>query len=537
MKSFFTKYHVHLFFLLIILVGLFTFKDYGSYDDEFLQRKHSIVSYYRIKSTITSKYHSNCVPSFDKNSGIEKAIAKENVHRCLNKYPYRYYGVALQLPLVFIEDIFDFKLGYQTAFYIRHLYTFIIFFLSLICLYKIIDKYIIKNKKYALIAVLLMVLSPRMYGEAFYNIKDSLFMSMSIINLYFIFKYFKNSSFKNLSLLCFISALVINSRIVGGLYIGLAFLYNIIRKRKNIEECIKSSLLIIILTFVFYIIVTPASWDNPLMFPFQTLGFFYNYVDPISKLEIFCLHYGKFYSSTNLPSNYIPTWIFITTPILYIVLFVIGVIVEIFTGVKKLIKKKNSINFELLFCNIILISILLLVIIKRPTLYGGWRHLYFLYPLIIIDALVGLKWLLGIKKIKKLIIVLLIGNSLLLTYWMIKNHPYQYEYYEYIFEDKIVKDFSINYYQTSNVDAVRYILKHDKRKKIKVLILNDKNNSGIRLAKDYKRIVLVNDVKRADYTIDNYIYDDGSLQKLYKEVYTVKLDNKYRLFTVYRGNN
>lgn len=533
-KCFFAKSYVHMFFLTILVVGFCTFRDYGIYIDESLQRTHSLISYYKVKSFVHGKSIDYCGVAFNKDDPIEKFAEEEHIKRCISKYVYKYYGVAMQMPLVFIEDIFNFKLSFQTIFYIRHLYTFLIFFLGLVFLYKIMTNYIIKDKKYALAAVLFMVLSPHMYGEAFYNIKDSLFMSISVINLYFIFKYLKNSNLKNLIVLCFISALVINSRVVGGIYIAVALLYNIIYKRKDIKKMLKSSLLMTSFTYIFYILITPASWANPLTFPFEAIKFFFNYLDPISKTNFSCLHFGKVYLSTNLPWHYLPVWIFITTPLLYIVLFLLGIVTSSSSVIKKIIDKKiKSINFELLFVNIILIFMLLFVIITRPTLYAGWRHLYFLYPLIIIDCIVGLKVLFNIKYLKKFVLAIVIINSILLTIWMIKNHPYQYEYYEYPLRDKIIKNFGMNFYKVSNVDAIKYILNHDKRKIIKVITHNNDNVNYIKMVDDYKRIEPVYDIYDADYIISNHLDDKNKYGK-YTKIYTKKIDNKYTLFTIYK---
>lgn len=119
-------------------------------------------------------------------------------------------------------------------------------------------------------------------------------------------------------------------------------------------------------------------WYDTIMFPIELVKFFYNYSDPLSKFIQTTYCFGEVVKSTNLPWHYVPVWIIITTPILYIVLFIIGSI----NNMNVIIKKKlEKVNIYLLFTNIILFSTLLFCIIAKPTLYGGWRHLYWLYTI------------------------------------------------------------------------------------------------------------------------------------------------------------
>ena len=113
------------------------------------------------------------------------------------------------------------------------------------------------------------------------------------------------------------------------------------------------------------------------------------------------------------------------------------------------------------------LKIKLFFIIFKPTLYGGWRHLYFLYPLIIVDSILGVKFLLDkCLKIRKLIIFIIIINCFVLIIWMIKNHPYQYNYFDLTFKDYYVNNFENDYWKLSYTEALKYILKKDKRDKI-----------------------------------------------------------------------
>ena len=117
-----------------------------------------------------------------------------------------------------IESIFNYKLDYSAIYLIRHFYKFLIFFLSLIYFYKILSKFNFKCKKLSLLSVLFLVLSSRIFGDAFYNIKDLMFMSLTIITIYYCLMYLNQPKFLNLFILALVSAIAINLRFIGAVY-------------------------------------------------------------------------------------------------------------------------------------------------------------------------------------------------------------------------------------------------------------------------------------------------------------------------------
>ena len=282
-------------------------------------------------------------------------------------------------------------------------------------------------------------------------------------------------------------------------------------------------------------------WSNPIMYPIELINFFYNYSDPISNYTQITYYFGEVIKSTNLPWHYVPVWIIITTPIIYIILFIIGSINNICIIIKKKLRKVNA---YLLFTNIILFGTLILCIITKPTLYGGWRHLYWLYPLIIINSIIGLKYLFNkcmTSKLIYLVMGLLLINQVFIVSWMIKNHPYQYNYFNMPIRKYALDNFEVNYYKLSNTDAIKYIAKNDKRKKIYVKSEYNSVISNILTKKDRDRIKISETVFDENY-IDNNKYDyiiysnreyDESLKHDYKEIRVQKMDG-YRLYTIYK---
>lgn len=514
-------------FLVLFIIGLFTFKDYGVSTDEQMQKEHLLQNYYEYVKLFENITHT-------KNNSIKNAYEYKKLNmEGINSYIYKYYGVGIQFPLILIEQITNFKLDISIYYYIRHLYTFIIYFISIIYFYLMLNRYILKNQKYSILGTMFLVLSPRIYGDSFYNIKDLVFMSLCIINCYYCLKLLNTNrdNIKDIIKLSLITALTINSRIIGGFIIFLFFIMKFLINTKDIRKVLLSFIKIIIFTYGFYFIMTPAMWYSPFTYIIDSIGFFYNYEDPYSHIVNLCYYLGKWIYSNELPWHYVPVWIFVTTPIVYMIFFLIGNI----KNINDIIKRR--INLNIMFLNIILFVILLFFIIFKPTLYGGWRHLYFLYPLIIVDSILGVKFLLDkCLKIRKLIIFIIIINCFVLIIWMIKNHPYQYNYFDLTFKDYYVNNFENDYWKLSYTEALKYILKKDKRDKIKVRSNHNLCCDRILEQKDRKRVYLNApniDFSSKDNDYYDYIIGFHIDSKDYSELYYKEI-NGVRLYTIYK---
>jgi len=96
----------------------------------------------------------------------------------------RYYGVILQVPMLCAEFLAWFELPTKKMWLIRHGVTFGYFYISLIAFFLLIRR-CLDSDWLGLLGVLLLVLTPRIFAEAFYNIKDIGFLASFIIALFF----------------------------------------------------------------------------------------------------------------------------------------------------------------------------------------------------------------------------------------------------------------------------------------------------------------------------------------------------------------
>ena len=150
-------------------------------------------------------------------------------------------------------------------------------------------------------------------------------------------------------------------------------------------------ILFCIFYFIFLIFLWPILWSNPIDNFILAFNWFSSQI-----VEIRMLFDGKYIYTSFLPYNYIFTWIFITTPILYTILFVIGYIAMFKRFFIKFLNiKDNAYYYDLwrgvnekkdLFILFNITGVISYFILSDVILYNGWRHIYFINTFIIYIA-------------------------------------------------------------------------------------------------------------------------------------------------------
>lgn len=317
------------FFLIIFLIGLNIFSHYGISIDEDNSRTNGLVSLNYVIEILN-------LDAFEK----LKSLNLPQIH----EYPEQGNGVIFDLPLSLFELIFNID-NSRDIFLYRHFFTFLIFFVSLIYFYFILkDRF--KSYLLAVLGVLLLILSPRIFAQSFYNSKDIIFMSLNIINLYYGIKYLENSNIKNGIFFSLTSGLSVGCRILG-IYLPLLIcifkFIQILRSNKDTKtECLKL-LKIFLFILLFIYIFWPYLWANPL------INFYKAFINiGYHDVGIYNFFLGKYIPVEFVPWNYSFVWIAVTTPISYILLFILGIILFVRRLIKRILKiDENSIYNDL----------------------------------------------------------------------------------------------------------------------------------------------------------------------------------------------
>jgi tetratricopeptide (TPR) repeat protein len=144
-----------------------------------------------------------------------------------------------------------------------------------------------------------------------------------------------------------------------------------------------------------------------------------------SLVHIWEIFEGKRYYMKDLPWHYIPKSILITVPI-----FVLAGFFLVFPMMFVLLKKHKKATVGILL--FVMIFPVAYIIYKHAVVYSSWRHVLFIYPPMVILSAAGWQALSSVFKNNTLKLSILAIAAVLVAkvgLWMVKNHPYEYVYY------------------------------------------------------------------------------------------------------------
>jgi len=503
----FNKKITYAIFLLFFFIGIYTYKDYGiSVDEEFERRVGFYWLEYVLSFTTFDNFYNSALLKLNEITGFTLPTAKDN----------KFYGVIFNLPMAFLEVVFEIN-DSKEYFHLRHLFNFLLFFVSSIFFYKLLLSRFLKYN-IALLGTLFFILSPRIYGDSFFNNKDIVFLSLVSIALYFCIKAIEKDNYKNLLIFSIFAAICTSSRILGIIFpisFILFYFLSFFQENKNLKKIIFFT----ISYFIFLIIFWPALWENPI----ENFFLAFKYFSDLQGFNIKMFFNGEYISTNFLPYSYIFTWILITTPILYILLFLIGyyyIFKKLFIRFINIKEKSNypdlwrDINEKQdLFIFFILTSVIFYLITFNVRLYTGWRQIYFLNVFIIYISVYGFyKIHLNLKsKIKPNIQFGLIGLFLIfIVYKMIIYHPYQNLYFNSVFNKNAHNKFEVDYWGLTGKKFLESVLILEKNKnqiKIGVASFIPLERSLKLLSKEEREKIIIvgQDYEKADYIYTVFI--------------------------------
>lgn len=504
-----TEWLTVFFFLLLFIVGIAGAKDYGISYDEIIERNSSLITYKYIvpglEETVTDTVNFSALPD-------------------LPVYVDRYYGMVLQEIPVIIEHIFGFQLSYRNVFFLRHFFTFCVFFVGLLYFFFFLKECGFR-KRYCFLGVFMLFLSPRILADACYNIKDLPFMCLTIVTLFYCIRFIRYGKLKEGVLWCLSGALCANVRVVGALFFAIGeLLYLFGGEKEKFVKRLRTAVGLGSVCLLLYVLMMPALWENPVQGIIEILTSFSNF----SRWGGANYYLGQWYPEGTEPWHYIFVWIFATTPIAYTVCFTGGLL----CAIKKFVKKEKDIT-PILLCGLCTLIPILYLLVGHPVVYNGWRHFFFLHPLFLYFAILFVdemeRGLFGNKHVFYLVVSGLGGSFIITSSWMLKNHPYEYVYFNPLIREYAMENLEKDYWAVSEYVHLKEIVKEDKSDLIKVYVVSGSGNGCYRLAdEDRRRILLVDEtgVPAADYVVKTYALKEESFpfEYLFQRVKDVTVD-------------
>ncbi len=511
-----------LLFIVIFIVGIVIYDDYGLSTDEPTERTSSFVN---LKFILRKVLGEAAVPDPLKN------------YPELETYLDNEYGVLLQMPVALVEYFSAFSLDSQTVYKIRHLWVFLNFYLAAICFYQMILKRY-KKRLPAILGLIFLVLSPRIFAESFYNIKDILFFSWFLISLFFLERFVFSPSVLNAVLLSVAVTIAANTRVVGFLVLLFPFLYLFalwLQKKIPFGRLVMLSIVFILVSGLLWIAFLPMAWQDPIFFIKEVIAEFSHYPNIVGELYL-----GNLVQSDHLPWHYSFVWLGATTPLFYCGLFLVGLIFQLISLLRKTDDFAAAFfDAAMIFCFFIPI---LLVIVMKSILYNGWRHLYFVYGPFLYIAVSGVAGLLGSGK--RIVRYGFLGAALISCFltiaWMIRNHPYQMVYFSPLFSENAKDLFSKDYWYLSEKECLEFIAAVDSDERI--VVSGDSEDL-------HRNLAVLNPTDRrrfapqyhgyggtpSKYYIFNYTHTSGDEKSVpyYRPVYHVRTE-QMKLATVFQ---
>jgi hypothetical protein len=464
----------------------------------------------------------------------------------------RYYGVAVELPFAFIETAFH--MNSHDTFVFRHIATFFIFligvyFFYLLCLRRF------KSVWLPLLGAVFLIVTPRMFADAFFNSKDIPTMVFFIISIYTLLLYLEKPSFRTISWHAIASALLISIRLPGLFVVVITvgfIMMNLIFLSENKGEWKRSLSLTAYYLFAvagLVLLMWPYLWADPIANFLAALGDMSHF----SRQAGLQMRYiGETVVASNLPWHYILVWILVTTPVAYIALGTAGIAASVKRYLGTFFENPRFSEYYRMWRNDLVVSAwlvgpLLAVVVLHSVLYDSWRQMYFVYPALLYLALVGIE---GFVRILESVggIIARIGwwtmvlgvatNLVFVLSFMIRNHPFQNLYFNALAggEENARNNFEMDYWGLAFRKGLEYIAVHDAQSAIPVYFLGGSDVSVLLLPPAQRdKFTTLTDatMDKAKYIITNYRWQDYATLPWDKEFYSITVDGA-KVMTVFK---
>jgi hypothetical protein len=441
---------VPLFFAVLFVIGLAVHGDYGAYWDESLA-----VQLGTDALDFAFEGDTSLLSSFD-----------------------RYHGQIVEMVLVAAGRLLG-RQDIRDQYLLRHLLLYLLFLAAVFSFYRIC-RVRFGSWRIGLLGSSFLVLSPRIFAESFYNSKDLAFLSVFIIGMHTLMRVMERITAGRVLAHAVMSALAIGIRMPG---VMVPFLTVVLAaagiatsgvKREDVRPAVTRLAAYAAATCLLTILFWPVLWAGPLDQFLAALAKMSHY--PITVVNLF---FGKKVMAGDLPWYYIPGWMAVSTPLLYLVLFPVGVFFQARRWVEKGAGFLADLHdrYDLLFMLWFFLP-LVSVILLHSVLYAGWRHLYFIYPAFLLIGLSGLvnlramtgRWTarLGRAGVGLVVIVPVVASLATTAQWMIRNHPYQFAYFNSLAGRDVRRFFDVDYWGVSYKQGLEYILSTDRDERIPV---------------------------------------------------------------------
>ncbi|WP_165699335.1 ArnT family glycosyltransferase [Hymenobacter jejuensis] len=442
---------VPLFFGLLLLLGVWVYRDYGVSWDEANNHLNGLVGLKYVAQVL-----------------VPKLAAREALNRPwipdIRQFPDSDHGAAFEMAVSVLGYLFTD--GDSRSFYLlRHLSVFLMFVMGVWALYQL-GKLRFQDWRLGLLGASLLVVSPRMFAEAFYNGKDIVYMSLFLLAIYTLARLLQRPTLMRALVHGVATAAAIDTRVQGLQLIIITFAMLALEARFT-KQPVKLSgcvLVYLVATVVFVVMGWPYLWATSVPDLLTAIPKMGVYPWPMTNL-----YFGHLIPASRVPWHYTLVWIFITTPLPYSFAAAIGFGSWLKEAVRTRLNTLHTFSGRLDFLIVLwLLAPITFTIVFKSALYDGWRHLYFVYPALLLLAIRGL---LSIGRVAKrygqwrrlaLGTLVLAGSEVVHTaVCMVQMHPHENAYFSFLPGSVAERLFERDYWGLSYRQGLEWVLAND----------------------------------------------------------------------------
>ncbi len=503
----------------LLATGAAILDDFGVSRDEAMQRQIGIANYLYVSQ------------------GATKLVDHD--------FGERLYGPAFEGLLAAVEK--EVGLTDSRAIYlVRHGATFLLFCAAVAFFHALCLRHF-RHGPTALFACGMLVLAPRIFADSFYNSKDVPLLSVFVVSVYTLVTFLDEWTPRRALWHALASAVLIDVRVVGlvipalTLLLAAGDLLFVSSPDRPAPRRAAALGLYAAATACFTVALFPYLWTSPLRHLAAVFATMSRFPYPGTSLYL-----GRQLAAAK-PWHYAPVWIGVTTPLAYLALFGVGLLVvarrSLATPASLFghAETRNRLLWALWF-----VVPLLSVIVGKATLYSGWRHLYFVYPALVLVAAEGAHAVVGAVRLRlparpggragALAVVACMLVFAEPVWFLVRQHPYGNVYFNRLAGPDmrtIQGRFEVDYWGLSYRRGLEYVLRQDRRPSIRVLLKPGlgEASAAILPTGERMRLVFVDRRRDAEYLLGSAGWRGGE-DPFRHEVFAVRTGNA-DIMTVY----
>ncbi|MBO0359492.1 hypothetical protein J0X19_16140 [Hymenobacter sp. BT186] len=447
---------VGVFFGLLLGVGLLLVRDYGVSWDE--PNNH-------LNGLVNLKYVASLVLPAEQMQHFPAAATTPDIRN----FPDAHHGPIFEISAILLSYLFT-DHDSRSYYLMRHSLVFSVFVLGVWALYRLGTQRF-QDWRWGLLGAGLLVLSPRFFAEASYNGKDIVYMAFFTLAMLTLLRLLARPTWRRAALHGLATALVVDVRVQGLQLLLFTLLGLLLELRYNVA------------------VRLPVRRFGQLMGVYAgavavgvVAGWPYLWAWSVPELLAVTSHavrypwgFTNFYLgqqllAIQLPWHYIPVWMLVTIPAPYSLAAGLGLVAGLrawwLAGPGHYLRTING-RLDVLLA-LWLLAPLAVVTTTHVVVYEGWRHLYYIYPALLLWAVRGCQLLVrqarqhsGRRLAARAIVGLAVFETGHTVVRMVHLHPHGNVYFSFLPGPTAERLFERDYWGLAYRQGLEWILAHD----------------------------------------------------------------------------